>query len=305
MFGGMRRSSNNGAVGTANEQAMETVAADTYLPDSQDAQEIESMLGAPLPDANAVRAFLVSSASDHLRVSIPEHHVKRSGLRHRTVYTVATQVCPTGDVNSRADAPPPPATVEREMADFTALFKGLELRFKGVFLPPLPAANSFLAGSPSEKHMKQQAASLEFALSVVARSPFLSSHRIFREFATSTGAFDKKHASSATTAAKEASRADVAVRMWHGALRLLNPPKNRTFARSIALLEVQEQLKVGGRGGGECMHACLGIVVVVVVAAPFFCCIIALSAHVVVGLLINMHNSIYYIDLNDRTCSND
>jgi hypothetical protein len=106
MLSGLRRGS-NGSVGTTNEDATETVAADTYLPDSQDAQQIESMLGAlaPLPDANAVRAFLASNARDHLRVSIPQYHVTRSGLRKHTVYTVATQVCPTGDANSGADAP--------------------------------------------------------------------------------------------------------------------------------------------------------------------------------------------------------
>jgi len=135
-------------------------------------------------------------------------------------------------------------TVKRRFKDFAALRYGLEVRFPGAFVAPLPAKKQF--GKTEPLFLVKRKRLLQLFLQSVARHPFLSADDLFVEFIASTARFDRKAAWRQRTWLVKAQKWSVAARRWAQALieaETLPNPQATMEAAAGELSQVQKHLQ--------------------------------------------------------------
>jgi hypothetical protein len=136
-------------------------------------------------------------------------------------------------------------TVRRRYRDFVALRYGLENRFPGAVVPPLPAKRRI--GKTDPTFVVKRKRLLQLFLQSLARHPFLSGDELFVEFIASAARFDRRSAWRQRAYLVKAQKWSIAARRWAQALILAETPQNPQATMEAALLELAAvQKHLGG-----------------------------------------------------------
>jgi len=115
-------------------------------------------------------------------------------------------------------------TVKRRYRDFVALRYGLEVRFPGAVVPPLPPNKRL--GKTGPDFVVKRRRLLQLFLQTLARHPFLSADDLYIEFIASTARFDRKAAWRQRSQLKKAQKWSTAAKRWAQALLEAQSPLN-------------------------------------------------------------------------------
>lgn len=189
-----------------------------------DQEDEDAKLAKECHDTGVSLQTWVDSQPMWKEAKIPSHEPvsKYLGAAKSTEYTLVTHA----------------GTVKRRYRDFVALKNGLEIRFPGSCIPPIPPSRSL--GKTDPEFVQQRCYMLEQFLRCVLVNPFWSRDDLFQTFIESKNTFNRKECLLSRGQLIRDDRLSVASKRWSQALMDTVPIPNPIFVSKRATQELEK-----------------------------------------------------------------